>query len=196
MGQDIRKLLKEEKMKKTPLPKGHSSRFEKKLDAAFPKEKEFKFFWLKIAAVLVVILGITAFFYFQKPSEAVQLVETATQKEENVNTSEENFGLRDLSPQYKKVEDFYMASINMEIAKLNITKENKALIDAFLEQLSFLDKEYALLNKELSLSGVNEQTVQALLDNLKLRLDLLLELKMKLKELKQQENEKFKTNKG
>jgi len=55
-----------------------------------------------------------------------------------------------------------------------------------------LDKEYNSLNAELSKVGPTEATVTALIDNLKLRLDLLFKLKNKLKELKNQNNEEFK----
>jgi len=54
-----------------------------------------------------------------------------------------------------------------------------------------LDKEYKLLNKELNDVGPSEASVNALIDNLKLRLELLFKLKNKLKELKNIENEEF-----
>ena len=51
--------------------------------------------------------------------------------------------------------------------------------------------EYKLLNKELNEVGPTEATISALIDNLKLRLELLFKLKNKLKELKNLENEQF-----
>ncbi len=61
-----------------------------------------------------------------------------------------------------------------------------------MQRLSELDKEYTSLNTELNKIGPSEATVTALIDNLKLRLDLLFKLKSKLKELKNQNNEEFK----
>ena len=61
-----------------------------------------------------------------------------------------------------------------------------------MQRLAELDKEYTSLNIELNNVGPSETTVTALIDNLKMRLDLLFKLKNKLKELKTQNNEEFK----
>ena len=58
-----------------------------------------------------------------------------------------------------------------------------------MKRLSTLDKEYKRLNAELVNVGPNDLTVNALIDNLKLRLELLLKLKNKLRELKSANNE-------
>ena len=89
-----------------------------------------------------------------------------------------------MSPEFKKVEDYYLASINVELAQLQVTPENKALIDSFMTQLEELNLEYQKLNDEMGEVGVNEQSVSALISNLQLRLDLLFRLKEKLNELK------------
>jgi len=64
-------------------------------------------------------------------------------------------------------------------------------LGALTQQLVKLTVETAL-NAELGRVGPTEATVTALIDNLKLRLDLLFKLKNKLKELKKQNNEEFK----
>jgi hypothetical protein len=101
--------------------------------------------------------------------------------------------LADISPDLKKVQEFYMTGINMQLASLKITDENKELVDGYMERLAELDKEYTVLNTELTKVGPTEATVTALIDNLRLRLDLLFKLKSKLKELKNQDNDEFKT---
>ncbi len=104
-----------------------------------------------------------------------------------------NSRLADLSPDLKKLEDYYKTGINVQLASLKITDENKELVDGYMERLAVLDNEYSALNAELTKVGPTESTVTALIDNLKLRLDLLFKLKNKLKELKNQENEKIET---
>ena len=84
-----------------------------------------------------------------------------------------------------------MAGINMELAKLEVNNDNKALIDAFMLEMEELDKEYQRLNAELNESGPNEQTIEAMIANLQLRMDLLRKLKTKLKELKQSKNKSY-----
>ncbi|MEO2070450.1 MAG: hypothetical protein ABGW99_03840 [Zunongwangia sp.] len=195
MGQDIRKMLQEDKeSRKFKMPEGHQARFEDRLDKAFPKKRKSggRKWFFQIAAILVIILAAGGFFYFNSGTSVdpygPQVVETSEEKpveEKKENTTAtKQFQLSDVSPQYKKIEDYYMASLNMELAKLSINKENKELIDSFMKQLAELDKEYKRLNNELNELGPNEQTIEAMVANLQLRLELLFKLKQKLKEIK------------
>ncbi|MEH6405642.1 MAG: hypothetical protein V7767_00020 [Leeuwenhoekiella sp.] len=185
MAQDIRDLMKKDLgVPRESLKAGHEKRFEAKLNASLgfeQKQKTNNYLWLKIAAVLVVIIAVGGFLLNNPLQQQTSPVVTTTAD----NTQEENVQLSDLSPQFKQVEDYYLASINVELAQLQITSENKALIDSFMTQLEELNNEYKRLNSDLVEVGVNEDTVAALIDNLKLRLDLLFKLKDKLTELKQ-----------
>ena len=196
MAQDIKNLLKDYQPKSPKLSKGHEARFEALLDKELPKEKQSKvsFFWLKIAASVVIFfgLGYAGFQYFyEKPID--------TTGEDIVNVSEEKnntpetpvLTIGDLSPDLKKVEDFYVTGINMQLASLEKTPENKELVDGYLLRLEELDKAYLSLNKELNEVGPTEATISALIDNLQLRLELLFKLKNKLKELKNLDNENY-----
>lgn len=195
MGQDIRKMLQKDKeSRKFKMPEGHQARFEDRLNKAFPKKRKSggRKWFFQIAAILVIILAAGGFFYFNSGTSVdpygPQVVETSEEKpveEKKENTTAtKQFQLSDVSPQYKKIEDYYMASLNMELAKLSINKENKELIDSFMKQLAELDKEYKRLNNELNELGPNEQTIEAMVANLQLRLELLFKLKQKLKEIK------------
>lgn len=199
MGQDIREMFRnEEHISKEKLNNGHQNRFEARLDEAFPvqKKKGNNFIVLQIAAVLVVALGIGGFFFFNNDpviSETNnQVVDTDTtedaQEPSEAKTSE--YRLSEVSPQFKKIEDYYMASLNIQLAKLELTPENKELVDAFMNKLETLDEEYQALNAEIQETGINEETVEAMISNLQLRLDLLKKLKVKLNEIKQSNNDK------
>ncbi|MBZ9630730.1 hypothetical protein LB465_08060 [Salegentibacter sp. LM13S] len=200
MAQDIREMFRNEKEPKpNTLPKGHQKRFEDRLEKEFPSErKSNKFFFLKIAAVLIVALGVGFFFlnssgdnFNNEPSVVDTPTETSEEKEDKGTLTENNFQLSEVSPEFKKIEDYYMASLNIEFSKINITPENKALIDSFMNQMSELDKEYQRLNVEIKEAGPNEQTLEAMIANLQLRLDLLYKLKNKLKEIKQSKDNKY-----
>jgi hypothetical protein len=144
-----------------------------------PVSKKRKFNWLQVAASVVLLLGLSfgAYNYFKaKPSINNNTV--ATSKPVDIKT------LGDVSPGLKKVEDYYLASINLELSKMEFTPETKDLFDGYLEQLDGLDKEYQRLSVELTELGPNELTVNALIDNLKLRLNLLYRLKSQLNDLK------------
>lgn len=188
MAQDIREMFRnEDSGSKDKLNKGHQKRFEAKLDKALPVEKQGNsFLFLKIAAVLVVAIGL-GLFYFNSPGRNEvqnQIVDTPSEEPTEETVIEKQFQLSDVSPEFKKIENYYLAGINMELAKLEINNDNKALIDAFMLQMEELDKEYQRLNAELVELGPNEQTIEAMVANLQLRMDLLRKLKSKLNEIK------------
>jgi hypothetical protein len=177
MAQDIRELLKKDNVMHEKMPENHQKRFLKKLEEALPEQKQPRFNRMQIAASVVVLLGLTfgAFKYF-KSQDITDMPELANTKTVNTKT------LGDISPGLKKVEDYYLASINLELSKMAYTPETKELFDGYLMQLNELDKEYQKLSLELTESGPSELTVNALIDNLKLRLNLLYRLRTQLQE--------------
>ena len=190
MAQDIRELFKDDKITDEKMPNNHQKRFLEKLDKALPEQQSntSKFGYFQIAASIVVLLGLSfgAFKYFQPSVEIEPMV--ATTKPVETKT------LGDISPGLKKVEDYYLASINLELSKVKYTPETKDVFDGYLLQLDELDKEYTRLSLELNESGPNELTVNALIDNLKLRLNLMYRLRSQLKELNTSDPDSFRDN--
>lgn len=195
MGQDIRKMMKEHRPKDTPkLSEGHEARFEALLASSFPEGKKNNnatFFWLKIAAVGILLISLGYFGMKQLSSKNEMIDTTIVDANKTPKANPEQFTLGDISPDLKKVEDFYLTGINVQLASLKIDDENKELMDGYMVRINELDTEYALLNDEMNKVGPSEETVSALIDNLKLRLELLFKLKSKLKELKKIENETY-----
>ncbi len=192
MAQDIRNMFKDdESWTSENLNKDHLKRFEAKLDQALPKQKSNnKFKFLKIAAIFIVVLGIGAFFInkdqFIKSDSPIVITPEGVDEKEELPVKE--FQLSEVSPEFKKIENYYLAGINMQLAKLEVNPSNKALIDSFMSKMEELNKEYKHLNSEFNKSGPNEQTIEAMVGNLQLRLDLLYKLKNKLNEIKQSKN--------
>jgi vacuolar-type H+-ATPase subunit I/STV1 len=177
MAQDLKKLFeRENKLSKLQMPKGHEARFLNKLDNELPVQpkKTTLYSFIKIAASLVILLGLGfgAYSIFEQPIKA--------QKQE-VETKMKTLG--DISPDLKKVEDYYLANINLELSKVKLTPENKELFDGYVTKLEELNNEYQKLSVELTQNGPNELTVSALIDNLKFRLNLLYRLKEQLQDL-------------
>lgn len=189
MARDIRKMLKEHPQTGQKLSDGHEAKFEAKLKRSFNERKTKSLPWLKIAAVFAIAVAI-AFVGYNSLSEKTNETIADTTEQENVMEAPK-LTLGDLSPDLKKVEDYYMTGINVQLASLQINKDNKELIDGYMKQLSELDKEYQELNRELSAVGPTEETINALIDNLKIRLELLFKLKNKLNELKNKNNEDY-----
>lgn len=198
MGQDIREMFRNQEHTGTEkLNKGHQKRFEARLEEAFPVQKRKTSYYqvLQIAAILVVALGVGAFFYFNNDGMPVeennQIVETPVEEETSEETKTTEYRLSDVSPEFKKIEDYYLASVNIQLANLDMTPGNKELIDAFMTKLETLDQEYIALNAEIQETGLNEETVEAMIANLQLRLDLLKKLKTKLNEIKQSKDNRY-----
>lgn len=189
MAQDLRDLFKKEQLGQSKLKAGHEARFLAKLDQELPVTKTHQsYYFLKVAASVALLLsvGFTAYNYFKANNPSVNTIVTTENPEEE---KPQQITLGDLSPDLKKVEDYYVANINYEMSELEITEENQQILDDFLAQLATLNEEYNTLNEELNTIGPNDKTVTALIQNLQLRLQLLYKLKEKLNELKTPKNE-------
>lgn len=184
MARDLKKMFNEDRLKiQNGMPKDHEARFLKKLEQELPAhinpshksaiKKRFSIF--NIAASVVVLLGLSfgTYQFFKTPV-------MVTQPDAQVVTLK---SLGDVSPDLKKVENYYVANINLELSNVKLTPENKDLFDSYIVRLEELNKEYNRLSVELTENGPNELTVNALIENLKLRLNLLYRLKEQLKQL-------------
>lgn len=199
MARDLRKLFTKEREEKTySMKKGHEARFLSKLDAKMPTEeppKERKGYsvWWQMAASVVVALGLT-FYYFSTKEENSGPSETQIVETENGKEEDQTISLGDLSPDLKKVENYYLTNINLQLSDLELDSNNKEVMDSYMARLAELDNEYHRLNKELNEMGPNDQTIGALVKNLQLRLQLLQKLKSKLNQLKSSKNEQETSN--
>lgn len=176
------------------LPKGHQDRFLAKLEAELPEQKRtFTNFYWKVAAAVVLLVGSAMMVVVQQSTVLPVSNETVTHEESSSSKSDSptihesiasQITLGDLSPDLKKFEEYYIANINVELASLEVNKANKALLEGYMQQLNELNTEYKSLTKELNVLGPNQQTVDALITNLQLRLQLLYRLKDRLEALK------------
>ena len=195
MGQDIRELLKNNQLFDVPQMEGmsadHELRFLDKLNEALPEEPEAtkvvrmsnkRKATYAIAASAAVVLALGGFFFSQSDSNLQQLP-AETVYNLSKNDTEIIPSLADVSPEFKKVEDYYLASINVELANLKVNEDNKSVIDSFMKQLSKLDEEYKNLQKDLHSHGTLNLSLEALIDNLQMRLELLQQLKLNLKNI-------------
>jgi len=194
MAQDIKDLLKKEQFQiQTGLSDGHEARFLERLDAELPKEEDKvqkrSFVFYKIAAAVVLLLTISVLIYPQFADKPV-VTDTEVAATETKDTKASSLkSLGDISPDLKKIEDYYMASINYELTQVEVSEIGKQLFESYMEKLSQLNEEHKVLQQELTDIGPNEQTINAMIDNLQFRLKLLYQLKEKLNELKKSEND-------
>lgn len=191
MAQDLREMFKKEAGEKTPLKSGHEQRFLNRLEKELPTTRKSSYFYLRIAASVLILLSIGIYTYKAQERE---IPEQIVAVEEDKVDEKVGISFGDLSPDLKKVENYYVSNINLELSRLEVSEENKAMVDDFMSRLSDLNTEYNNLNKELNEVGPNDQTIAALIKNLQLRLQLLHKLKQKLNELKSSKNEQITSN--
>lgn len=187
-NQDLKTLFKkEQETRDYCLKSGHKERFLELMEQELPKEQKSFTLFFKIAAAILLLASIGSYWYstgFNNGDVEITVVDK-TKENNNANT----ISLGDLSPDLKKIEQYYVAIINLELAQLEISDETKTLVDSYMERLAELNSEYQLLTKELNTIGPNDQTISALIQNLQLRLELLQKLKVKLNELKSSKND-------
>ncbi|HEA20614.1 hypothetical protein LCGC14_1025450 [marine sediment metagenome] len=193
MSQDLREVFKKEREDTNPgLKPGHKKRFQERLEKQFPQQRHSWILPLKIAASIIIALGIGSYFLTKNSVEM-----TPPSRTVNQNTTVEGnntISLGDLTPGLKKMEQYYVTNINYELSKIEISSENKTMVDGFMQQLGILNAEYVKLNTELNSVGPNDKTITALIKNLQLRLQLLQDLKKKLNYLKTVPHETLKTS--
>jgi len=192
MARDLRELFEEEKQdEQFFMNEGHEKRFMDRLEKELPKRGRSSFFMLKIAAAILVLASIGTFFFINGEDNIIPT--TIVNKNPSVETKN-GISLGDLSPDLKNVENYYVASINLALSKLDASGDNKELVDIYMERLAELNLEYKNLNVELNQIGPNDQTISAIIKNLQLRLQLLQKLKVKLNEVQSSKNEQYETN--
>lgn len=177
MPKDIRKMLENYSEDTSKLSANHSDRFEEKLFKELhtpQKRKRPVIQWLSIAASIALI--VTIGFNVMDGDDPV-----IPKKDE---TKEQKLTLGKISPDLNTIESYYINSINTELSSLEVTDENKELLNGYLSKIGELTNEYKLLTEELNTKGVNDETIDALISNLRLRLQLLQRLKKQLNDFK------------
>ena len=191
MAQDLRELFeKERKTERFAMKDGHEDRFFSRLQEELPvaTKKTKNFQWKGIAASIVFLLGLGSYFLITNTKDAGAVKTTVVEKGDDEHPKA-GIGLGDLSPELQKIETYYVTNINLALSKVEVSDDNKEIVDGYLERLEELNLEYQELNKELNEIGPNDQTIAAMVQNLQLRAQLLQKLNAKLNQLKSSKNE-------
>lgn len=174
MSKDIRKLTRNFQEDTIGLSENHEEKFSKRITQEFPKKKK-SYQWIYAAATIVLFIGFGIKFYVTKNATT------------STDSKIEIIALGTISPEMKKIENYYLTAINYEMASLEVTSENKALLDEYLEKMGKLTIDYKRLNHQLENKGINNKTINALITNLQLRLQLLIQLKDQVNNIQSKE---------
>ncbi|WP_019039316.1 hypothetical protein [Psychroflexus tropicus] len=164
------------------MSKGHEKKFEQRLHKEFgsSSKKNFSKFYKYAAVALIAVL-----------STILMINQTYIVSENSAqNPSQEStMRLGDVSADLKTIENYYLTSIKLELATLETPQDHEAMVNSYLEELKIINDAYKELGQDLNEYGVTEEIVNAMIDNLQLRLELLQNLKQKLNHLNKKQNE-------
>jgi len=177
MKVDIKEKLNKEKMSRE-LSKDHRSIFEEKLQKEFHSSSGGSYQYLMIAASIVMLFALGYIFTF-----------TQNNPRDQIQAPSAKVSLEEFSPELKKIENYYLTAINLELANLKVTDGNKVVLQEYFKKMNSLTNEYKLQSEQLQINKIDEELINNLIDNLQMRLQLMIELKNELKKLKTKENE-------
>lgn len=180
MQKDIKKMMRDYKEENIALSSNHNPKFEKLLMEEMHQEKPKKsnFKWLSIAASVVLFVSLAIQLYPSKDRENINDL-----KDTETSSAQKEISLGSISPEFNTIETYFKNSINLAISELEVTENNKEVLEGYLNKIAELTQEYKSLTQELNTKGVNDDTIDALMSNLQLRLQLLQRLKKQLKQL-------------
>jgi len=117
-----KKMQKDNFEEQVLLSKDHRNQFKAKLDKRLHMRLFYNRIYFKVAASVIILLGLTYFFNdgFKNTN---QVVENTTQS------------IEDLSPELGKIESYYTTAINYELANLPLTEKNKKIINSYLDKI-------------------------------------------------------------
>lgn len=165
MEKKIRALFEKERQMDCPRNPNHEEEFIARLYEELPERKRGFSPILKIAASIVLLIGMGIFYYTSLgPVSPVP------------SGNPETFSLGQLSPDLKEVENYYSSNIQTLLTNIEHHREGTAEKERYLNRLSILQKEHETIVSEIKEDGPSTFTVSALINNLRLQLELLQEL--------------------
>lgn len=147
---------------------GHETRFVEKIKDSSKDKQNKTALWkpfLAIAATVIICLGIFRFSSFE----------------------EEKTGLASVSEEMSEAQDFFTATINEELKKLNTERSplTEHIIYEAERQLKALEEDYKSLKNDLKQSGNDKRVIYAMIANYQSRIDILTNILDQIEDLKE-----------
>lgn len=162
MKQDIRDFFKESNDElKTP-PLNHRNEFLEKLKKQ-DTTKTADYRWLKIAAIAILVLTVGFSIFYKEPKAKTSPI----------------------IAQVEAVEAKYLKEINNEWDNFIAIANDEVLVARFKKRLDMLDKDYQLIARQFKNDANNIAVVEALVENLQTRLQILKDIQDHIKILNQ-----------
>jgi hypothetical protein len=147
-----------------PVP-GHLQRFELKRQSRKKENTSRDMFW-RIAAAAIVFAVVAISVWLPREKQIV-------------NAQHSSLSLSDISEEFGKVETYYSTKIDLEYENLQQRATTDAEAAAYLSELDKLQIEYTELEQALYRSGGHEKVITSMIENFRLRLELIKKIKNK-----------------
>jgi len=144
-------------------------KIEKKQGKKIVEEKPLKkIHWQRFAtnAAAAVILFVASYFFHEwnsdKPSETVVAIAPKADT------------LPDLFKEFRETEAYFVTQVNSKLDEINkYAKENPELVEEILKDFKEIDAEYSNLKKDLNDNVSNQNIIEAMIQNQKIKLKIL-----------------------
>ncbi|MBL4905282.1 MAG: hypothetical protein JKZ00_04580 [Flavobacteriaceae bacterium] len=177
MGQNLKKLFEQDRLVNHKRKENHEDLFIEQLYKELPVKRSTSFSGFRIAASVLVLLGIGIMSYMFMDNPFNQKDEITA------------FTLKNISPELEEIESFYVTNINLTLLDIEKNSENQAFVKRYMKRLSLLKEEYKKLITEMNEEGPNSLSINVLINNLKLQLELLQELNKQITSTKNKKHE-------
>lgn len=131
---------------------------------------------LRVAAVAIILIGTGMFFLLQE-DPVIEVAEEPVQEE-----PVEPLSLSQMSSEMAEVEVYYVSEIQDKMHQLNSYEVDPSM----LEEIEFLKNDFEALKKELGQGADRAKIVEAMIENYRLRIEIL---ELILSELKEHAND-------
>ena len=177
MGQNLKKLFEQDRLVNHKRKASHEDLFIEQLYKELPVKKSNAFSGFRMAASVLVLLGIGIMSYL--------IIDNPFNQKEALTA----YTLKNISPELDEIESFYVTNIDLTLSYIEKNSENQAFVKRYMKRLSILKEEYKNLVAEMNEEGPNSQSISVLINNLKLQLELLQELREQIKSTKNKKHE-------
>ena len=177
MGQNLKKLFEQDRLVNHKRKASHEDLFIEQLYKELPVKKSNAFSGFRMAASVLVLLGIGIISYL--------IIDNPFNQKEALTT----YTLKNISPELDEIESFYVTNIDLTLSYIEKNSKNQAFVKRYMKRLSLLKEEYKNLVAEMNEEGPNSQSITVLINNLKLQLELLQELREQIKSIKIKKHE-------
>jgi hypothetical protein len=145
-------------------PAGHRNRFEMRLERERTERRDRVLFWRVAAAIIVlVVAGATLLMpRFNGPGDV----------------SYASMSLGEVSEDMADIEKYYSSELSAKYQNLTALSREDQNVKRLFEELERLNENYAELEKQLYRSGSNDRVILAMIENFRLRLEIMEKLEI------------------